>query len=388
MSNSNYDRFSIVQRTSFDTAAALNMLLLPIESQDLTLSPSMTKSRTIRTDANVDDHHRVGLIGGGSVRFEPTFPVVSEAFWYLLRAVLRTTETAAATEVTSVTSTSNVLSVGSGNVETGVEVGDVLRIRNASNTLIGYALVTAVDTGAHTVTCSASLDIPDAVTTYKVLRGARMKNGTSEYFFDGEVGRTQAALYELFRRWVVNGFELNITDGAIATASFQLMIPPPSEQSASASLCLGHTAPTAGSVFSLGAVPTFDVAGVSYTAKQIGLRINNNIRARTGIKTGQVASDAGFIGWSWGDHDVSCSIQTYMQNFTEIAKATAGTESNMHFVLQDSSGKAVSFSIPAFKWDGRSSPTSGLNQDDYFSATALGKAHSTQSCTIRVQRWA
>jgi hypothetical protein len=77
-----------------------------------------------------------------------------------------------------------------------------------------------------------------------------------------------------------------------------------------------------------------------------------------------------------------------MQNFTEIAKATAGTESNMHFVLQDSSGKAVSFSIPAFKWDGRSSPTSGLNQDDYFSATALGKAHSTQSCTIRVQRWA
>ena len=59
MTEANSARLSIVQRTSFDTAAALNMLVLPTKSASLRNSGPLVRSETIRSDPNVQDHHRL-----------------------------------------------------------------------------------------------------------------------------------------------------------------------------------------------------------------------------------------------------------------------------------------------------------------------------------------
>lgn len=384
MTESNSVRVSVVQRTSFSTAAALNMLVLPVTAQSLRNRVGYQQSQTIRTDANVQDLIRLSKSTGGGLPFELTFPVASEAFWFLLRAALRSTETAAATEVTSVTSTSNVLSAGSGNVETGVEVGDIMRIRTAANALVGFGLVTAVDTGAHTVTINSAVNIPDAATTYKVQRGARMKNGTERYYFDAEIGRLDANLFELFRKIVVNGFSLNVQDGSITSASFDLL-GVNSERSAVASLCLGHTAPTAGAVLDALGVPTFAFNGTTYSAKGFGISVNNNIAIRTQIASSIENTISGF---SWGAFTCTTRSSSYLANWVEMGNYTDNVPGDFFFVMQNASGQALSFSMSEHKWSDLGADTRGLNQDDYLEGSGQAYLDPIEACTLRVQRWA
>lgn len=379
MSEANSVRVSLCQRTSFETAAALNMLVLLTTGQSLRNQVGYQQSQILRTDANVQDLVRLSLATGGGLPSEFMFPVANEALWLLLRAALRSTETAAATEVTGVTSTSNVLSGGSGNVETGVEIGDVVRVRTSGNVDVAYPKVSAINTGTHTVTVTGAT-IPDGA-TYKVLRGARMKNGTEKYYFDIEVGRLDVTLFELFAKCVVNGFSLTVSDQAITQVSFDIL-GISTTRSASATLCLGHTNPTAGAVLDALGVPTFNIGGVAYSAKSIGLQVNHNIRPRTQIGT------LGGTAFSWGAFTATTRATSYVANWTEMDGYTGNTPSDMLFVLRNAAGQAISFSMPEHKWSDYAAETQGLNTDDYFTGTGQAYLDPTEAITMRVQRWA
>src|SRR5262245_18159849 len=103
MSESNSVRVSLVQRTTFDMPAALNMLVLPTTAQSLRNNVGYAQSQTLRTDANIQDLVGLSLGTGVGIPCEFQFPVVNEALWFTLRAVLRATETAEASTASCTT---------------------------------------------------------------------------------------------------------------------------------------------------------------------------------------------------------------------------------------------------------------------------------------------
>jgi len=379
MTESNSVRVSLVQRTDFDTAATLDMLVLRGTGQTMRNRVQYLQSQTLRTDADVQDIARVGASVSGSLPTELVFPVANEALWFLMRAALRATETAAATQVTGVTCTSSVLSGGSGNVETGVEVGDIVRVLTSADAKhgVGYFKVSAINAGTHTVTLEGS---PANGASLKVLRGARMKGGTERYFYDIEVGRVDGDLYELFEKCPVDTMEITVADQAITTCNFGLL-GVTSQRDAAATMCVSHTDPTAGTVMDCLGVPVFHVGGAAFSARSFGLSLANNIRARTEIGT------LGTTGFSWGQRQITTRISTYIDNWDHVTNYTSNLDTDLWFVLEDAAGKALAFSIPAMKWTELGADTRGLNQDDYLEGTGQAKADSTEGCSIRMVRW-
>ncbi len=380
MSEANSVRVSLVQRTSFDTAAALNMLVLATTGQTLRNNVGYAQSQTLRTDANIQDLVRLSLSTSGGLPVEMQFPIVNEALWFALRAVLRATETAQASTAscTTVVGTKTITRAAGDFAADGYEVGDIIKNLGGLAADMGFVKITVV--APLTLTVERSANFTGSVGNVTVVRGARMKNGTQRYFFDAEVGRLDINLFELYRKLAFDGLSLTISDNALTSASFSLL-GISTERSESASLCLGHTSPTAGPILDALGVPVFNYGGTAYSAKSIGFTIANNIRARTQIGT------LGGTAFAWGAFTVQTRSSSYIANFTEMNNYTGNTPSDMWFVMQNSESKALSFSFPQHKWADLSTDTRGLNQDDYMDGSGQAYLDPVEACTMRVQRW-
>lgn len=388
MGEANSKRWSFVQRTSFDTPATRNMKVLRTTARETFRNRvGYQQSQTARTDANVQDHVRLSRSSGGGIALELEFPVANEALWLLLRAALRASEDAERSEA-SCTTNSGAKTLNKAGVDftTGntVEPGDIIRLSGSTGGADdGFLKVTAVAPGAGgLITVERAANFTGSATNVTVVRGARMKNGTQRLWFDAELGRLDVSLFELFERVVVNGFDLTIADGQITTAAFELL--GVSSQRDSSTLCVDHTNPTVSPVLDALGVPVFNVGGLPYSGKSIGLSVRNNIQLRTQV-TDSIAN--AIIGASWGTFEARTSIRSYLSNFTEIEKYVGNQDSDMWFVVRNPSGQALSFAIPAFKWVSIGSDGAGLNQDDYLDGEGFGKAHPTQGISLRMQRW-
>lgn len=152
------------------------------------------------------------------------YPTPSQGEENTIRQLLKSgAPTAATTEITGVTTTGPVavgsiqtveLSGGSGNLDTGVEVGDVLRVRDSSDVLLGFGEVVYVDTGAHVVNVLYHSSIPNGVNR-KVRRGRRMKPGTTREYCAVEYGSTDASVYERFTDFVPSAWRFGFRNGQL-----------------------------------------------------------------------------------------------------------------------------------------------------------------------------
>lgn len=380
MTASNSVRVGIVQRSSFATPATRDLLVLPMTAQSLRNRVGYQQSQTIRTDANIQDLVRLTQSVTGGIPLELTFPVANEALWFLMRAALRATESAAVT-IASCTTTSGAKTItrASGSfVSDGVEVGDVVKTSGATPAGDnGLWKVTAVV--ALTLTVEAAANFTGSSGNVTVTRGARMKNGTQSYFFDVEVARTDGSLFELFEKVAVNGMSMNVSDGAITTASFDLL--GASSQRNTSTYAVSATNPTTMPILDALGVPVFNMGGTAYSAKSIGFAINHSIRAQTQVGT------LGATGMSWGATQVTTSASAYLSNWTEMNNYTGNTPSEFWFALGDSGGRYLTVSMPQHKWSDLGADTRGLNQDDYLDGTGQAVLDPVEGCTIRVQRF-
>jgi hypothetical protein len=391
MSDANRIQVSIVEETTFgETPGTPTLLILPTTGQSMRDIVGYQQSQTIRSDRNITDLVRLSKAAGGGLPCELTYSASGEALFSAIRAILCSTETAVTTQVTSVTSSSNVLSAGSGNVETGVEVGDILRIRDASDVLVAYVKVSAVDTGAHTVTVVGAT-IPNASTTYKVLRGARMKNGTTDRSFTVQVARTDIEMAQIFTGCVFAGMDINVADEAITTANFSLMaasstmVSTPLSGSGSTAVYITgatYSSPASNAVLDSIGVPELRVANLEYAAKSLALSVNNNVAARTQIGA------LGPQSMRRGSFSASGRVRAYMEDFDDFTDYASNTETDAWFALIDPTHKGWSFSLPQAKFSDAGADTQGLDQDDYKDLALQAFLDPTELCTIRVQRWA
>ena len=381
MSESNSVRVSLVKRSSFDAPAALNMLILPTTAQSLRNNVGYAQSQTLRTDANIQDLIRLSLATGGGLPVEMQFPIVSEALWYLLSAVMRATEVVQeSTASCTTTAGAKTITRAAGDFAAdGYQVGDI--VKNSGATPPGdngFFKITVV--AALTLTVEAAANFTGSVGNVTVVRGARMKNGTNRDFFDVEIARLDTNLYELFRKMAVDGMALTVSDNAITQAAFNL-VGISSERSSPAPVTLSWAAPTAGPILDALGVPVFNVGAAAFSAKSIGFQIANNIRPRTQVGT------LGGTAMAWGAFQVTTRITSYYSNFTEISNFTGNVPTDMWFVMQDANNKALAISFPQYKWSDLSADTRGLNQDDYLEGSGQAYLDPVELCTLRVQRW-
>ena len=393
MSDANRIRVSLIPEVTFNTTPTSTppFLILPTTGQSLRDRLGYQQSQTIRSDRNVKDLVRLSKAAGGGLPCELTFAETTTALYAAIRASLcSAAETAATTQVTSVTSSSNVLSAGSGNVETGVEVGDILRIRDASDVLVAYVKVSAVDTVGHTVTVVGAT-IPNASTTYKVLRGARMKNGTEERSYSVEVARTDIDIAQIFTGQVFDSMDLSVSDEGITTANFSLMgssstriDAPVSGSGTSAIYMTGatYTDPTSHPVLDSISVPEIRVANSAYAAKSLGITLANNVAARTQIGA------LGPQSMRRGTFNAQIRVRAYMDGFDDLDDFATNTETDLWFILIDANNRGWSFSFPQCKFSDAGADTQGLDQDDYKELALQAFLDPTELCTVRVQRWA
>lgn len=378
MGEANSLRVALVQRTSFATPAALDLLALQCTGQDMRHRQRKVQSQTLRNDANIGDLIRLDSNSGGGIDLEFVFPAVNEALWFLLRAALRATEDAERTEAACTTTagaktiTKAAIDFTAGNP---VQVGDLVRV---SGTPSDDGVYPASAVAATTVTVVRDSNFVGAAGTATLRRGARMIDGTQRFFFDVEIARLDVGLYQLFRQCVVNQFELTIAED-ILRCRVQLLGGTP--ERASSTYALSVTNPAVAGVFDHLGVPDIRYNDLAASSKQLSLSINNNIVANTRVGLDGVDS------FSWGSKEITTRWTGYLASWNEMNDSAANTARRFWFAMRDAASRMVSVSLPDHKWLELSTPTRGLNQTDYIEGSGQSVALN-QSHGLRLQRWA
>jgi hypothetical protein len=224
MSDSNRIRVSIIPEVTFGVTPTSSPAFLVLATTGVTLRDRIgyQQSRTINNDRNVLDLVRLSKAAGGGIPMELTYSPVGEGLMRLITAAFAGTETAAAS-VSTIEATEGVgtLTRGSGSFITdGYEVGDIVRVSGSSvaadNTFFKLSAVTALVLtveGYTFATDSSSL---------VVVRGARIKNGTTQTTFSIEVARLDLQIAQIFTGCVIDSLDFTIADEAITTVNFSV----------------------------------------------------------------------------------------------------------------------------------------------------------------------
>lgn len=374
MSDSNRVRVSLIEESTPGTTPSGNFLVMPKTGQSLKNIIRYLESQIIRNDANVQGVHRVSVGAGGGLPTELQYMPSGEALHTLMLAAMRSTETAAATAVSSVVATSGVLAGTS--IETGVEVGDVVRVRTAGGVLAGYYPVTA--TGTNQITVGGG--VPDFA-GYVVQRGARVKNGTTDKHLSIEVARLDAGLYQVFQGCAVGRMGIRIADEQISQLSFDVE-GMASLRGGSAYATGSYVDPTSYPSMTATSVPTFRIAGTTYEATDIAIQWDNRVQGRRRVGA------TGPTSIRRGSHVVTGTVTVYHDAWTEISKYAGGTGSDIVIACEDSSSNGLAISIPEIKWTDGMVETRGRDQDDFARLTFQAELDATQGITCRLQRWA
>lgn len=376
MSDANRTKSSLIAEvTAGTTPPTPAMAVIPKASFSVRPTNSYRESDIIRDDANVQRVQKVSSAVTGGLTTELVYAASGDAIHSLMAAAMRTTESASPTQSTGLSCTSGVLSAGTPDVETGIEVGDVIRVRTAANAFVGYYKVTARNTGTHTITAPGLAN----GTGYKVDRGGRMSNGTTDTNFSIEHARLDSTLYEIFRGIGVGRMGIAIADEQISKLSFGfegLNSARGASQYASS-----YTTATERDSMTATSVPVLKIAGTTYEMTDLSIDVDNRLAARRKVGT------TGPTSLRRGSFRLTGTLNLYLDSWSELTKHDDGTESDLWFVQQDAAGNALSFSIPKLKWTDGMTETRGRDQDDFAKLTFQAEL-SSETISARLQRWA
>jgi hypothetical protein len=392
MADSSRVRVSIVAESTFGvTPATPTMLVLPVTGASMEDQITRVKSNVLNSTRNVQDLVRLSKSAGGGLPCELRYSPNGGGLNAAIAAVMCSTYTAATTQVTAVTATvgsgRTTLSGGSGNVETGIEVGDIVRVLDSNDVLIAYDRVYSRDTGAHTITLET-----DAVTAglnRKVLRGARIKNGTAETSFTVEVAHLDLQFAHIFTGQTFNTADITVGIGSLTTINFGL-VGKSSTVASGAELGYGADIFTNGATYTAAAShPTLDpigvqtiyVGGSDYAASSLAVSWNNNVRARERLGA------LGPQSMAFGTFDVTGRVRAYLEDFDDHEAYAAGTESDLWYVQLDANNRGYSVSYPRTELSKVNSPTEGNDSDIYKNVEMTALEDATEACSVRLQRW-
>lgn len=393
MSDSNRIRISIIKESTYGTTpSSPAMKVLPVTGQSLRDAVGYTQSSIINADRNVEELVRLSKSAGGQTPIELMFSPTGDAIELLLGATMCSVETGnnvAYTDSSGVSlAGSNKVITVSTNPQTNdrVVVGDIVYVTSDAGTNAGYYKVTA--TGATSITVEADADFTADASGVSVKRAARRTNGTVEDSFTIEVARLDVQKAQVFTGCVINNLELSVNDEAIVTANVTWSASNSTfvdTAIVSADIFIAsatYAAATDHPVLDSLSVPEVRSAGAKFGAKSIGLMIANNVAARTELGT------LGATSMRQGEFNVTGNIEAYFEDFTEMKAYADNTAGAIWFALIDANDRGYTFSMPTVKFNDAGADVSGSNTDTMVSIGYQATLNATESCTVRMQRWA
>ena len=390
MSDANTARLSIVAEvTAGTTPASPSMKSLNTTSFDPTPGVERIRSRIIRSDRNIQGSALTGFSAGLKVETElqydsPTFASGPLALYDLIKASLQSAaHTVANTEVTVATVASNVISaVGVG---TGVEVGDVVRVRTSTNVLVGYFRVTVQAANAITVQGTIA---DHAGADYKVQRGHRLKNASTFQSFSASVaekspGSSSYDRFEVLTYCVPNTMDLSWGVDKATTVSFGLF----AKKSDG-----GSTSDIAGATYTVlpPATPIINpttnivaqrIGGTDFVMAEGSLSIDNGAAQR------KVCGTQGADSIRTGSFKLSGSFRQYFKDFTEYTKAVNDTASSFVLAMHDSAAHGIAISVPTIKYENPTRPVTGQDTDIFLTMPWAAEIDTTEALSMRILLW-
>lgn len=261
---------------------------------------------------------------------------------------------------------------------TDLSAGDIVRVRTSSDALLGYfpivSIVSLVITIEGTLAAGQS--------GLKVIRGAKMKNGTTQKSMSVEIGYTNTGLYEVFPGCVVDGMDFSVATEQMITGSYTIIGKAGSGVSMSAISSAIYTAASTSPVMeAVDHIPNFRVGSVNYAARSISVNIANGGEAQKAIGT------LGVTAVRSGTFTIKGQIACYFSSIVEYNKMIAATTSSFLMVTQDTAGNAYTWYMPTVKYGGVSVPVSGQDTDVIMTLDYQAIYNSTIAATILVQRF-
>lgn len=383
MSNASQTSFKVAAESPYGTQASSGFYVMGITSSSVRPLTTYQQDATIRASRDIPDLVRLGIGADGEVGFALRHDP-SGALYQLMESVLQSaTATAATTQVTSVTAsavaTVDTTLTGS-SIETGILVGDVVQVLTGSDVLVGYFEVKSLGTGSIDVYGGAGLS---GASSLKVLRGKRLKNGTTQKSYTVEIGHsdmTGSDKFEVYTGMVPDRMRLTIADGQMTQGAFNFVGKRLSETRAT-TISAGTAAPTTQVMNCVDHVPTFRISSTNYEATEISFEINNASAARTVIGT------LGSKSVRSGSFQVTGTLRTYLDDYTEFEKVVNDTESSLVVACRDAAGKAYAFVFPRIKYSQVEAPVTGQDTDVFVTLQWQAIYDSGADCTMKILVW-
>lgn len=376
MSDASRTRTSLIEEVTPGTTPAGAFLVIPKANCTLKTNLRTVESEIIRDDANVQGVHMVGKSFGGGIATELMHAPAAEAHGLLLQAAMRNTIVAAAAEVAGVTPASGVLAAT--GIGTGVEVGDYVRVRtDPGNVLVGKGFYKVTVSAPNSITAPG---VPDG-SLVKVQRGERIKNGTTDKHFSVEHARLDTNLFHIWRGIGVARMGLTIADEQLCKLAYAME----SLTSARAGTPYAsggvYTAASERASYAATKCPTFQLAGTEYELATLSLQVDLSMRSRR-----KVGSETA-TKLSRGTWRVTGTVDIYLDSWTELTKADAGTQSELFIPILDVDGNATGIALPRVRWTDITENTDRKDTDDMARFQFAAELHPTELITMRYMRW-
>jgi len=393
MSSSNLVRITAIEEIVYgQTPASGNFSTVRFTSDALSGTPETTESQQIRTDRQSSGQVVTGLTVGGDVNAELAKEAVIDDFMESAMYSIFATPIAVTVNLT-IDIVAGTITRATGDWNSDVKVGDVLKLTNFSNSVNNTEVMVTNIQSATIIDYVGNGNLVDEAglgTDYKISDNVEI--GTTKKSFSMEkafLDLTDKAIN--YRGMIVSNMNINVAYGEIIGSTFSFQGNDyEAVATAGGFMTNGRTINAAATSNSLnGSVDMpflINSAGGTLTEsdfciQSVNLTLNNNLTPQTCI--GQAAPD----NYSAGTAAIEVSLTAYLanENWSLLAKKLTQEPFSLGFLVKNNDGW-YAFFLPAVQVSFEDPSAAGTNQDVFLNMTGVAKVGANGEKALRIYR--
>jgi len=388
MSDANRTQIAYVEESTIGTfPGTATMTKLRFTDESLNYNIEGITTNEIRSDRQPTDFIQTGRESSGGVNFELSFGAFDDMFegalfsdWVGVGTGTTMTITAAAGNYNfTLNATANTIALGA-SVSHAILSGQWIELIG-STADDGYHFVTNVATNTLTVQSITTGEALSATTV--MIKGMRLRNGTTEHGYSIERALEDKGDYFGFKGMRVNTMTITATASSILTGAFEFM----GEEAIAATATMSGGAYAEAAAYDvMNAVSNVGeiMEGSSMAAltgqyiQELTFTVNNNLRGVPAI------GYAYNVDVGAGSLEINGTMNLYYEDLTIYNKFVNSTTSGLSFKTEDPSGNAYIFTFPRVRYSGDTINASGKNTDVMENMTWAGLRHATHDYTVQI----
>lgn len=381
MASANYTYLAIDQETTWGVLPSpVGMTKLRFTGDSFAHQKQTVQSNEIRDDRQVADLIEVGVDGAGGWEFELSFGEIQR---YLPAVLFQSALTDQATSgtYTSITAATGVL-LGAASDFNTVQVGSTIKITGASNSgNNGLKRVIAKAGDGSSITVASGQFTNDEATPTLTIAGKTIVNGVTPSSFLVEK-KLKTGSFMSYGGVMLDTMTLNLNSRQIITGSITTIGKDATPSTTTLENGAGDPAeaPTEPVMSASVHVGTVEENGVALAdaLKTLTLVVANNLRGNDAISFKSIFE----VGI--GECSVSGTMNAYFATHALLQRFIDHDTTSVRFVMTDTAGNSLVFTMPAVKLGGGNISIEGKNTDIMLPLEWQAIREPTLGYTIRV----